>query len=110
MAEPLVRYESSQHGVARITLPAHPAHTASYDTRHELAAAVRERARAFAPPGRAGHAVGTIERAVQSGHEASLAEGLALERELPPRLFGSEDAAEGRAARLEKPEPSFQGR
>src|SRR6266849_5476275 len=49
----------------------------------------------FVPPKRASMAVGHIKRAVLSGSEMGLAEGLALERELQQRLFLSNDAAEG---------------
>jgi enoyl-CoA hydratase/carnithine racemase len=73
-------------------------------------AAVRERARQFVPPARASRAVGLIKRAVHSGAEMALAEGLALERELQQQLFESEDAREGLAAHLEKRKPSFKGR
>jgi enoyl-CoA hydratase/carnithine racemase len=71
---------------------------------------VKKRARAFVPPARASKAVGLIKRAVQSGAESSLAEGLALERELQQQLFESEDAKEGLAASVEKRTPSFKGR
>jgi enoyl-CoA hydratase len=64
----------------------------------------------FTPPHRASKAVGHIKRAVQSGLETSLAEGLALERELQQRLFESEDAREGIAANLEKRAARFSGR
>jgi enoyl-CoA hydratase len=67
-------------------------------------------ARQFTPPNRASRAVGHIKRAVQSGIEMSIAEGLALERELQQRLFESEDAREGLAANLEKRTPRFRGR
>ncbi len=66
-------------------------------------------AREFTPPGKAGRAVGAIKRAVHSGLEAGLAEGLALERELQQRLFESPDAAEGIAASLAKRPPKFTG-
>jgi enoyl-CoA hydratase/carnithine racemase len=71
---------------------------------------VLEYARSFLPPGRASKAVGLIKRAVQSGTEASLLDGLAIERELQQRLFESEDAAEGIRAYVEKRKPEFGGR
>ena len=71
---------------------------------------VLERAREFAPPGRASKAVGLLKRAVHSGAEAAFGEGLALERELQQQLFESEDAREGIAANLEKRPPVFTGR
>jgi enoyl-CoA hydratase/carnithine racemase len=71
---------------------------------------VMDRAREFAPPGRASKAVGLIKRAVHSGAEAAFAEGLALERELQQQLFESEDAREGLAAHVEKRKPEFKGR
>lgn len=71
---------------------------------------VMDYARQFVPPAGASRAVGHIKRAVQSGLEGSLGEGLALERELQQRLFESEDASEGIAAYLEKREPRFRGR
>jgi enoyl-CoA hydratase/carnithine racemase len=67
-------------------------------------------AKAFTPPHRASKAVGHIKRAVQSGVEMSLADGLALERELQQRLFESDDAREGIAAHLANREPRFTGR
>jgi enoyl-CoA hydratase len=69
-----------------------------------------EYARSFCPPNRASLSVGLLKRAVHSGLDGSLAEGLALERELQQRLFQSEDAREGIAAHLEKRAPSFKGR
>jgi enoyl-CoA hydratase/carnithine racemase len=73
-------------------------------------AEVRRRALEYVPPGRASKAVGLIKRAVQSGAEMALAEGLALERELQQQLFESEDAREGIAAHNERRPPSFKGR
>lgn len=71
---------------------------------------VREYAREFTPPRKASGAVGRMKRAVQSGAEVSLAEGLALERELQQLLFQSEDAGEGIRANLEKRSATFKGR
>jgi enoyl-CoA hydratase/carnithine racemase len=75
-----------------------------------FADAVHEYAVQFTPPHRASRAVGHIKRAVQSGVEMSLADGLALERELQQRLFESDDAREGIDANLEKRKPRFTGR
>jgi enoyl-CoA hydratase/carnithine racemase len=80
----------------------------------ESHAAFMERAMAYAKsfttPGRAALAVGRIKRAVQSGAEMALEQGLALERELQAELFASEDAREGLAAYVEKRTPSFGGK
>jgi enoyl-CoA hydratase/carnithine racemase len=75
-----------------------------------FAAAVHEYAKQFTPPGRASRAVGRMKRAVQSGPEAGLLEGLSLERELQQLLFQSDDAKEGLAASLDKRKPVFKGR
>jgi enoyl-CoA hydratase len=64
----------------------------------------------FCPPHRASMAVGLIKRAVQSGLEVPLEQGLVLERELQARLFDSADAAEGLAAYAQKRSPTFEGR
>jgi len=64
----------------------------------------------FCSPVGAPLAVGRIKRAVQSGLEGSLEQGLALERELQAELFVSNDAKEGFAAFTEKRKPSFRGR
>jgi enoyl-CoA hydratase len=63
----------------------------------------------FTPPHKASGAVGRIKRAVQSGLDSGLAEGLALERELQQLLFQSEDAREGIRANVEKRPPVFKG-
>ena len=73
-------------------------------------AEVRRRALEYVPPARASRTVGLIKRAVHSGGEMALGEGLALERELQQQLFESEDAREGLAANLEKRRPAFKGR
>lgn len=71
---------------------------------------VREYARGFCPPNKASMAVGHIKRAVQTGGEMAIEQGLALERELQQRLFESDDAKEGIAAYNEKRRASFTGR
>ena len=75
-----------------------------------FAEAIHAYARRFTPPATASRAVGRMKRAVQSGAEAGLLEGLALERELQQLLFQSEDATEGLAASVEKRKPRFRGR
>jgi enoyl-CoA hydratase/carnithine racemase len=72
--------------------------------------AVLDYAKQFTPPHKASRAVGRMKRAVHSGGEAGLHEGLAVERELQQLLFQSEDAAEGLAANLEKRKPDFKGK
>ncbi len=66
-------------------------------------------AQQFLPPGRASKAVGAIKRAVQTGMNLSVADGIALERELLQQLFESEDADEGIKALLEKRKANFKG-
>src|SRR5216684_3049798 len=69
-----------------------------------------EYARRFVPPAKASRAVGFIKRAVTTGLEVGLEQGLALERELQQRLFEGQDAKEGLAAYNEKRPARFQGR
>jgi enoyl-CoA hydratase/carnithine racemase len=76
----------------------------------EFVARVQEYATRFTTPAKASLAVGRIKRAVQSGGEVSLEQGLALERELQAELFASEDAREGLAAYVEKRSAEFKGR
>jgi enoyl-CoA hydratase/carnithine racemase len=64
----------------------------------------------FTPPAKASGAVGRIKRAVQSGVEVGMHEGLAIERELQQLLFQSDDAREGLAASNEKRPARFRGR
>jgi enoyl-CoA hydratase len=71
---------------------------------------VRDYAHEFVPPHKAALAIGRLKRAVQSGHDMSLAQGLSLERELQAELFASEDAREGLAAYVEKRAAAFKGR
>jgi len=72
--------------------------------------AVRDYARKLCAPGTASLAVGLMKRAVQTGAEVPLEQGLALERELQQRLFASDDAKEGIAAYVEKRKGSFAGK
>ncbi len=72
-------------------------------------AKVMEYARSFCPPNRASKAVGRIKRAILSGLEVPLSEGLAIERELQQQLFESADAKEGLDAYIEKRKPKFKG-
>jgi enoyl-CoA hydratase/carnithine racemase len=79
------------------------------DSDDAFLAAVLDYARSFAPPAKAGMAVGHIKRAVQTGAEIPLEAGLALERELQAKLFASSDATEGLAAFIEKRKAAFGG-
>jgi enoyl-CoA hydratase len=67
-------------------------------------------AHGFCPPNGPAMAVGRIKRAVQSGVEMSLEQGLAFERELQAELFASGDAKEGLTAFSAKRKPNFRGR
>jgi enoyl-CoA hydratase len=69
-----------------------------------------EYARRFVPPGKAARAVGLIKRAVTTGLEVGIEQGLALERELQQRLFEGEDAKEGISAYNARRSPQFKGR
>ncbi len=71
---------------------------------------VMKYAQQFLPPNRASKAVGAIKRAVQTGMNLSVADGIAVERELLQQLFESEDANEGIKALLEKRKANFTGR
>ena len=70
---------------------------------------VLDYAHEFCPPARASMAVGRIKRAVQSGADMSLEQGLALERELQQQLFRSHDAKEGLLAFTQKRKAAFRG-
>jgi enoyl-CoA hydratase/carnithine racemase len=69
-----------------------------------------EYARKFVPPAKASRAVGLIKRAVTTGLEVGLEQGLALERELQQRLFESADAKEGISAYNARRPPQFNGK
>ena len=69
-----------------------------------------EYARRFVPPAKASRAVGFIKRAVTTGLEVGLEQGLSLERELQQRLFEGEDAKEGIAAYNARRAPVFTGK
>lgn len=55
-------------------------------------------------------ALAHIKRCVHEGMDGTLAEGLALERELVAELFASADTTEGLTAFVEKRKPDFKGR
>lgn len=71
---------------------------------------VMDYARQFIPPNKSSLAVGKVKRAIQTGMEISLPDGLAFERELLAQAFGSEDGNEGVKAYLEKRTAQFKGR
>ena len=85
-------------------------HVWEAESHKDFMAKVLDYARKFTPPAKASLAVGRIKRAVQSGAEVALEQGLALERELQAELFASEDAKEGLAANREKRAPVFRAR
>jgi enoyl-CoA hydratase len=80
------------------------------ETNDEFLRSAIEYAHSFCPPSGAAMAVGRIKRAVQSGIEMSLEQGLAFERELQAELFASLDAKEGLNAYGAKRKPQFRGR
>jgi enoyl-CoA hydratase len=80
------------------------------ETHDEFMRQVLGYAHEFCSPGRSALAVGQIKRAVQSGAEATLEQGLSLERELLQRLFSSAEAREGLAAFTQKRDPIFRPR
>ena len=71
---------------------------------------VMDYARQFVAPNKPSKAVGLIKRAIQSGINGSLSDGLALERELLAQAFDSTDAAEGLSAYQEKRVAKFVGK
>jgi len=70
---------------------------------------INEYAHEFTPPQRAAMAIGRLKRAVVSGVDMGLEQGLALERELQAELFASHDAQEGLVAFTQKRKPVFRG-
>jgi enoyl-CoA hydratase/carnithine racemase len=80
------------------------------ETHDEFLRKVIDYAHDFCPPSGAAMAVGRIKRAVQSGMEMSLEQGLAFERELQAELFASADAKEGLSAYGAKRKAQFRGR
>lgn len=75
----------------------------------DFAQQVDDYARQFLPPYKASRSVGAIKRAVCTGLELPLGDGLALERELQAQLFRTNDAVEGLHAYVEKRVPRFNG-
>jgi len=71
---------------------------------------VMDYARQFVVPNKSSLAVGKVKRAVQTGLELSLPDGLAFERELLAQTFASEDGQEGVKAYLEKRTAQFKGK
>jgi len=71
---------------------------------------VLDYAHELCPPNRAAMAVGLTKLAAQAGGEASLDQGLALERELLQRLSASHDAKEGLLAFTQKRKATFRAR
>src|SRR5207237_8095887 len=69
-----------------------------------------EYAKKFVPPAKASKAVGLIKRAVTTGLEVGLEQGLALERELQQRLFESAEAKEGISAYNARRPPACSGK
>jgi enoyl-CoA hydratase len=71
---------------------------------------VMDYAKQFVTPNKASMAVGKVKRAIQTGLELSLPDGLAFEREVLAQAFGSEDGNEGVKAYLEKRTAQYKGR
>jgi enoyl-CoA hydratase len=71
---------------------------------------VMDYARQFIVPNKSSLAVGKVKRAITTGLELSLPDGLALERELLAQTFVSEDGQEGVNAYLAKRTAQFKGK
>jgi len=76
----------------------------------EFVKRINEYAHEFVPPNKAPLAVGAIKRAVVTGSDMAMEQGLALERELQAELFASSDAEEGLNAYTQKRKAVFKGR
>ncbi len=76
----------------------------------DFRSAALDYARRFVPPAKASRAVGLIKRAVTTGLEVGIEQGLALERELQQRLFEGQDAKEGISAYNARRTPTFTGK
>jgi len=71
---------------------------------------VMDYARQFIVPNKSSLAVGKAKRAITTGSELSLPDGLAFERELLAQTFASEDGNEGVKAFFEKRTAQFKGK
>jgi enoyl-CoA hydratase/carnithine racemase len=71
---------------------------------------VMDYARQFVVPNKSSLAVGKVKRAITTGLELSLPDGLAFERELLAQTIGSEDGQDGVKAYLEKRTAKFTGK
>jgi len=71
---------------------------------------ISDYSRQFVAPNKPSKAVGLIKRAIQSGINGSLSDGLALEREALAQAFDSVDAAEGLQAYQDKRVAKFVGK
>jgi enoyl-CoA hydratase len=79
------------------------------DTNDSFVHRVLEYAHSFTPPNKAALAVGRVKRAIVTGLEVGLEQGLALERELQQELFVTADAKEGLEAFSRKRQAVFRG-
>jgi enoyl-CoA hydratase/carnithine racemase len=116
LARVLGRAKALEHMVEGQNLSFDDAHAAGLvhkvwdGSADEFRLKVSDYAHQFVPPNKAPLAVGRIKRAVLSGTDMALEQGLALERELQAELFASADSKEGIAAYTQKRRPAFKGR
>lgn len=78
--------------------------------RDKFMESVMDYARQFVPPNKASLAVGKVKRAIQTGVDMSMSDGLTLEREVLYQTFASEDGNEGVKAYLEKRTAQYKGK